>query len=226
MRIAGGEFIGFCDADDIWESNKLKVQLDLLKKNQDYDVAYCDTWIIDENGLPGGRRFHDQFPPPKRRSGWMFRELIRRNFINMQSVLMRRKCIEQAGFFDETIKWVEDWWYWIGVSRQHRFLYSREPLARYRVHSRSTGFVQKRGYHANRFKVFRRILQQHVDLPTPARAEIFFKMGVDLCDLGKYRAGRRLLWDAIKLSAMDPRAFSTLCRALRRMLLYSAVLQK
>lgn len=219
LRAAAGEFIAFCDADDIWEPGKLKCQMDLLANNPAYDVVYCDTVIIDENGLPMGQRFRDQFPPPRSASGYLFRDLVKRNFINMQSVLMRKQCFQGVGYFDETVKWVEDWWYWIRISRGHRFLYTPEPLARYRVHSQSTGFTQKRGYHINRFKVFRRILLECTDLPSSSRAEIFYKMGVDLCQLGKRMAGRRLLWHAVEISMTDVRSLGTFCRAVRRLIL-------
>lgn len=219
LRAADGEFIGFCDADDVWEPHKLKCQLALLGNNPDYDVVYCDTTIVDENGLPKGQRFGEYTPPPKPPSGWMFLDLVKRNFINMQSVLMRKECLQRVGYFDETIKWVEDWWYWIKVSKDHRFLYSTEPLAKYRVHSQSTGFTQRRGYHINRFKVFKRILRQYVDLPSSARAEIYYKMGVDLFHLGRRQAGSGLLWVSVKMSVADISAFGTFCRALRFIIL-------
>lgn len=219
LRAARGEFIGFCDADDIWEPGKLGRQMSLLDEHPDYDVVYCDTIIIDENGSPTGQRFSELFPVPQTASGWLFRELVVRNFINMQSVLMRKKCVQSVGYFDEGIKWVEDWWYWIRLSRPHRFLYSKEPLAKYRVHGRSTNLVQKRSCCVNRFKVFHRILQQYTDLPLSAKREVVYNMGAGLCDLGKRRAGRGLLWDSLKLSIIDFRALSTACRALRRIIL-------
>lgn len=223
LRVAGGAFIGFCDADDIWEPGKLRFQLNLLQNNPDYDVVYGDTSVIDENGSPTGRRFSSLFPVPKAASGWPFRELVTRNFINMQSVLMRRECVQSAGYFDEEIKWVEDWWYWVRLSRHHRFLYFKEPLAKYRVHGRSTNRIQKRSCCVNRFKVYHRILQQYTDLPLSAKREVVYNMGAELCDLGKRRAGRRLLWDTIKLSMIDLRAFSTFCRALRRIVRYAPI---
>ena len=72
--------------------------------------SHCDSIIIDGNGLSTGKRFSQRFAPPEHPSGWIFPELIRYNFINMQSVLLRRECIERVGYFDEDIKWVEDWW--------------------------------------------------------------------------------------------------------------------
>jgi glycosyltransferase involved in cell wall biosynthesis len=223
LRAAGGAFVGFCDADDIWESGKLRFQMNQLQNNPDYDVVYCDTIIIDENGSPTGQRFSELFPGPKTASGWLFRELVVRNFINMQSVLMRKECVQSVGYFDEGIKWVEDWWYWVRLSRHRRFLYSNEPLAKYRVHGHSTNLLQKRSCCVNRFKVYRRILQQYTDLPPSAKSEVVYNMGAELCDLGKRRAGRRLLWDTIKLSMIDLRAFSTFCRALRRIVRYAPI---
>ena len=223
LCVANGRFIGFCDADDIWEPQKLRRQLNLLAENPGYDVVYCDASIIDENGRSTGQRFSQRFPPPQPASGWLFPHLIRRNFINMQSVLMRKECTQSAACFDEGIKWVEDWWYWVRLSRHHRFLYSREPLAKYRVHGRSTNLVQKRGGCLNRFKVYHRILQQYPDLPPSARSEVVYNMGAELCDIGNKRSGRRLLRGTIKLSMTDPRAFVTFCRALRRLVLEALV---
>ena len=221
LRAATGDFIGFCDADDVWEPMKLEIQIGQLRNNPNYDVVYCDTTIVDERGLLTGRRFSDRFRPPRSPSGSLFRKLIRRNFINMQSVVMRRECLQVAGYFDEGIKWVEDWWYWVRLSRQCRFLYSNEPLARYRVHSRSTNVVQKRGYHVNRFRVLTRILQGYPDLPLCAKADVIFNMGAALCELGKYRFGRRLYWQAVQLSIADVRAVVTCCRAFRRLILHT-----
>jgi len=221
LHATSGQFIGFCDADDIWERDKLEVQLNLLRDNPGFDAVYCDAAIIDESGLPTRTRFSERFPPPKVSSGFLFRDLVACNFINMQSVLIRKECLRSTGYFDEEIKWVEDWWYWIRLSRHHRFLYSPQLLARYRMHSGSTSLVQKRGYHANRFKVLRRILGQYADLPSFVQADVVFKMGVALCKLGKLEMGRRLLWGAVRLSMMDLRAFSSLCRSLRHLIIIS-----
>lgn len=215
---AKGAFIGFCDADDIWDPQKLGVQVDFLQKNPEYDLVYCDTVIIDENGAPTGQRFSEWFPPPANASGELFGELVIRNFINIQGVLMRKECGKQ---FDERIKWVEDWWYWIRVSHDHRISYSQEPLAKYRVHSKSTSVVQKRGYRFNRYKVFKRILREYGDISPGAKAEIFYKMGVDLYDLGKRRASRRMFRNAIDAATRDLRAFNTLCKAMARMIIPS-----
>jgi glycosyltransferase involved in cell wall biosynthesis len=222
LRIAGGGYIGFCDADDIWEPDKLEVQILLLEKNPNFDMTCCDAIIIDENGQYTKRRFSGEFPPPKSASGDLFSNLVRSNFINAQTVLMRRKCLITAGYFDEKIKWVEDWWYWINISRWHLILYCEQPLARYRVHSRSTGVTQKSSYRVNRYKVFHRILRKYDDLSVRLRAEILYKMGIELCSLGKKHSGRRLLRNSGKLALTDIHAIGTFGRSLMRTTFFPA----
>ena len=36
IKISKGEFIAFCDADDLWHKNKLKTQLEFMKKKIEF----------------------------------------------------------------------------------------------------------------------------------------------------------------------------------------------
>ena len=218
MRIASGEFIAFCDADDMWNNAKLETQVDLLRSQPEYDVTYSDALIVDEEGRFAGYRFSHRFPPPKSPSGCLFVDLLSRNFINIQTVLIRKRCVHSAGYFDENVKWVEDWWYWIVVSHHHRFLYTPVALAKYRVHSQSTNVIRRRGYYINRIKVFRRILHRYPDLLASAKADILYQMGTDLCELGRSRIGRHVLLKCAASSVMDIRALRRLSLALARIL--------
>jgi len=219
LRVASGEFIAFCDSDDLWEPEKLDVQVNLLTTRQDYAVVYCDTLIIDDDGVPTGQCFSKLYPPPKTASGWLFPELAVRNFINIQSVLMRKECLQQVGPFDETIDWIQDWWYWIQLSRHHQFLYLQQPLARYRVHRGSTNVAHRSSYCLNRLKVFRRIVRQYPDLSLRAKADINYEMGVDLCNLRRPRRARPFLWNSARLSMTEARGSSRFFKAAARFVL-------
>lgn len=188
LRAAAGHFIGFCDADDIWEPRKLATQIEFLNRHPEIAVVHCDASIIDEAGKFTGKTFAQLYNPPIEASGQILPHLITRNFINIQTVLMRRGCLEQAGYFDGNIKWVEDWWYWVCVADKFRFGYLPEPLARYRVHSQSTNRVQGRGYCINRYKLFRRILRKVRTLNSGQRASLYYEMGSELALLGQRKA--------------------------------------
>jgi len=217
MKIARGDLIAFCDSDDVWEPSKLKIQLALANCYAECDLVYSDALIIDGNGKSDGRRFSQEFPLPKLPSGLLFYELILRNFINIQTVLVRKVCLEEAGGFDERIELVQDWLMWVRLSRQHAFTYCEEPLARYRVHARSTNIVQKRQYAQNRFKVFRRILAGYDDLSEAARSEILYKMSADLLSLGRIKLGRRVLFEASCRAGCTTLAARHFCAGLLRL---------
>jgi glycosyltransferase involved in cell wall biosynthesis len=197
LRAASGEFVAFCDADDLWKPDKLERQINLLTKHPDYDVTYCDSEIINETGRLTGELFSDQFPLPPTPSENLFEVLCTRNFINMTTVLLRRQSVGERLFFDNSVEWVEDWWQWIRLSRHHRFLYEPEALARYRVHPQSTGFTQKPGISRNRWKVGKRNLQTHADMPLRLQAVIWHQMGMELCSLGKRQHGCQFLQQAL-----------------------------
>ena len=110
IRESHGEYLAFCDADDVWVPTKIACQLELLEKHPEHDVAYCDAAIINEYGMETGARFSDQFPVPGDGSGRLFEQLCTRNFINIQTAILRRECIRDAGYFDdgEGIKLVDD----------------------------------------------------------------------------------------------------------------------
>lgn len=48
VTLANGEYICFCDQDDIWENSKIEECISALKA-EDATVAVCDQSIIDEN---------------------------------------------------------------------------------------------------------------------------------------------------------------------------------
>ncbi len=219
IRMAEGDFIAFCDADDLWLPNKLAVQLDQLHQHAGYGVAYCDATIVDETGRPvGSQRFSQMFPPPANPSGSLFADLCLRNFINTQTVMIRKDCLAHGDLFDEKIKWVEDWWCWISLSRRHLFYYSTQPLAMYRVHTQSTCVTQRAGYDANRYKVLRRVMKRCPELSPRAKAEIWYHMGVGLYHLGKGRLARRFFLRSLGASVRSRCTLRQCARAALRFL--------
>jgi glycosyltransferase involved in cell wall biosynthesis len=198
LQAARGEFVAFCDADDLWKSCKLQRQIQELTMHSDCDIAYCGAELINETGQPTGEFFTKEFPLPKPPSGDLFEVLCARNFINMSTVLARRQSLGERLLFDESIQYVEDWWQWIRLSRHHRFLYAQDALVKYRVHPQSTGRTQKPRISRNRWKVYKRNLQTHNDMPLQLQAMIWQQMGINMCGSGKRRQGCRFLWQAVR----------------------------
>jgi glycosyltransferase involved in cell wall biosynthesis len=189
LAVARGTYVAFCDADDLWMPEKLAEQVALLEESQSYGLAYCDAEIIDGRGVSKQSRFSCMFRPPHNPSGWLFDELINTNFINTQTVIIRRDVLRESDGFDEKIRWVEDWWLWLQLSRRTMFFYDARVLAKYRVHEKSTFFSQAPGIIRNRFKVLKRNLRVHADMPLSLKGEIWYSIGQQLKTMGRDRRG-------------------------------------
>src|SRR5262245_26625726 len=217
LRVATGEFIAYCDADDIWERDKLEFQLGLLRSHPGCDLAYCDTTIIDEAGAPTGQRFSQMYPPAARSSGNLFEVLLEKNFINIQSVLMRRRCLDTVDHFEESFRVLEDWWYWLQLAPTHEFVYADKLVAQYRVHGNTLNAKKKRLFPVTRVRIFRRLLESQ-RLSPAQRARVLFSMGADLSDLGRRKWGRRMLCEAARDASTTGNLVLAL-RSLRRLAL-------
>ena len=57
IKDARGRYIAFLDSDDMWDVNKLSVQMDFMEKN-DAPFSYTSIRIIDGDGHPTGKERH------------------------------------------------------------------------------------------------------------------------------------------------------------------------
>ena len=54
------------------------------------------------------------------------------------SAMVRARCLDQVGCFDESLVYLEDWELWVRLSLSCEVLFIAEPLARYRVSDPAT----------------------------------------------------------------------------------------
>ena len=184
LRVAKGDFIGFCDADDIWERDKLSKQINYLDSMPEYGAVHSDAIIIDENNKPTKETFSNIYYDGPIPIGNLFLKLCIRNFINTQTVLVRKRCIESAGLFNEKFIYMEDWIYWVKIAHKNLFAYLNEPLARYRIHSGST-FHDRKNYQINWVMGYRLLLETYYnEIPKNVRSLMEYKIGVNYLHLG------------------------------------------
>lgn len=130
IRHAKGELIAFLDADDIWRRTKLEKQIKLFS-DPDIGVVYSRHKYIDSDGKVLDAELTGKHLQP--RSGNVTGYLFYDNFVPFSSSIVRRKCLEMFGGFDESLSMSIDWDLWLKISTQFKFSFVDEPLMLYRV---------------------------------------------------------------------------------------------
>lgn len=131
LSYASGELIAYLDADDMWYPDKLEKQVAFLDAHEDCGLVHSDAAIIDE----AGRVLHQRSNVETGREvprGVCVMDLLRRNHIELSTVVQRRDCLERIGF-DERVGGVGDYLQWTLVAMDGTAIgYINEPLAMFR----------------------------------------------------------------------------------------------
>lgn len=140
MAKAAGEYIAFCDDDDIWMPQKLSLQIAKISNDKEIGLVY--TKCI----LKNGERI--RIVPYKNREGFIFKELfLSFDFIAASTVLIKKEVIDRIGNFDEDVrlKAVEDFDLWLRIAMQYKIGFIDKPLVIHRegVDSLTKGLLIK-----------------------------------------------------------------------------------
>jgi glycosyltransferase involved in cell wall biosynthesis len=123
-------YVAKCDADDIWELDKLERQVETLREYPEVDIVLTGARFF---GLVEGPRapYPDEGLLDRRQ---LAKRLYRANFICSCTTLVRRRLFRQLGPFDEEIA-CEDYDYWLrAVAAGAQFYYDPRQLVRCRAH--------------------------------------------------------------------------------------------
>lgn len=122
-----GQFLCFIDSDNVWLPNKLESQLNFLREHPEVDIVYGDIITIDETSKEIGRE------NMRRISGHIAGDLLRDNFVSINTSMVRRQCYTELGGFNEKDRLAEDYDLWLRYSTRFKFHYMPEYFAKYRV---------------------------------------------------------------------------------------------
>jgi glycosyltransferase involved in cell wall biosynthesis len=127
---AEGEYIAFLDADDLWASDKLELQVLALEQSPEVGVAYSWIKFIDEQG----QYLFDR--EPLYYKGNVYSDILVNNFISCGSnILVRKKIIDLVGGFDPLMIPAEDWDYNIRLASLCPFTVVQKYQVYYRIQS-------------------------------------------------------------------------------------------
>jgi hypothetical protein len=111
------------------------MQVDILDKRNDIGLIYSDASIIDNKGKTLFRK-SDHF---KKRDGNVFEELLLEyDFINWQTVILKRHLFNEVGYFED-YELVEDYDILLRFAEKNKFYGIDKVLASTHVHHTNTG---------------------------------------------------------------------------------------
>jgi glycosyltransferase involved in cell wall biosynthesis len=153
MRLAEGEYLAFCDDDDVWLPWKIERQLEAFQRSgchmSSTEGYYCPSrWDSDRLSAELASGFDSRYPLYNREhfypqlkkvcqlthgfpTIWGHGFLSRHNSIITSSVMFLRALVEAAGYFEPAIIGREDWSYWLRLLRHTNSIYVDTPCFGY-----------------------------------------------------------------------------------------------
>lgn len=195
---ADGKFIAFIASDDLWVKDKLKKQLNILEENEDLRV-WSEGLIIDAESNPTGKTFTKyHYALKKKKSGYIFEELLDGNFIFGSSLIFKRENLGNIRF-NETLKYLNDYQFEIDLAKKYKYFFIQEPLAMYRIHGNNTILSDKLGWQKDNRIVIDYLLQKYNnDLSNKKRNKLLTTIGSSCLQLGDKKRARQYIYNAIK----------------------------
>jgi glycosyltransferase involved in cell wall biosynthesis len=126
LKRARGAFIAFLDSDDVFYPRHLEASLAALERSPQAGVVYGASEVVDADG----RVVKVQRPRPEDR-GRVLPRLLFYNFVMPSTVVMRRECYETVGGMNESLRFAEDWLYWLRLAERFPFEQVSEVLVRF-----------------------------------------------------------------------------------------------
>jgi len=134
---AKGEYIAIMNADDEWLPTKLEKQVKFLDENPEIGAVFTHANIIDDKGddfadkdHPYYNEFHEQ---NRTRFEWLNIFFYSGNHLCHPSVLMRKKCHEDIGYYDLRLGQLVDYDLWIRLCMKYDIHVIPEKLIKFRV---------------------------------------------------------------------------------------------
>jgi len=148
-----GELVAFLDGDDLWEPDKLAIQVEAADRHPQAGLVAVDGVLFDDDGSILGPTLladpiREALGPdvtlvPHRQC---YGQLLYQNLIStMSQVMVRRKVLDQVGPSDRRFRLSSDGDLYLRIAARHDFAFVPRRLARWRYHARSaSGPIHRR----------------------------------------------------------------------------------
>lgn len=171
IMAAKGDYIAFLDSDDVWERNKLSLQLELMEKTQ-LDLVYCD-------GKEFGGKGENRVLHKAVYSGdcyQYFKRFPTRAIIELgcSSSVIRRSLLYKSGLFDTGFSGpAEDWDFFRRYCKYAKVGFCDQVLIHYRKHASNVSARSLEEYYLGNRRALLKMFAEDSDLHVGKRRYIW-----------------------------------------------------
>lgn len=123
IRLARGQYITPCDADDLMLSGNLKRLSEFLDLHPRFGVVYANVLALEVNKENQLLQVPQVYGTDCRRV-WD----LNQNVINHPGSMIRKSLILKVGGYDETVYSVDDWSLWLRLAEVTKFKYLEKEI--------------------------------------------------------------------------------------------------
>ncbi len=156
ISLCNAEFVAFLDHDDLWVPDKLKIQMEHFNNNPQVGLVYAKYTSFRD-----GKELRTK--PEKGYSGWIFKELLSKSFIQTSTVMVKRECLDAVGPYDESFTLGDEYDMFLRVAKRFQCSFVDKELTRYRIHDRNAS-KDDLLFNKENLRVFKKVYKGYTDL--------------------------------------------------------------
>ncbi|HAH21862.1 MAG TPA: hypothetical protein DCL49_13300 [Candidatus Omnitrophica bacterium] len=134
IKESRGKYVAFCDDDDLWLQDKLAKQIAFMESYPDIGLCFGYATMFGDTRYKGVTSHSFR----KKVTIFTFKKLFLFNAIPCLTVMVRKRCLEAVGFFDENPEFrqaAEDYDLWLRIARIYKVARIPEILSECRAHA-------------------------------------------------------------------------------------------
>ena len=145
IAAARGELIAFQDADDVWASNTLALRVRVMERHPELGMIFGDAAVEQD-----GRTLFPSFLKERKAFAELetvrdrddlriitqsaFSALLRERFIPIPTIIIPKRRFDELGPWDQSTEGVEDYEFYLRLSRRFQLGYIDRVLVTCRIH--------------------------------------------------------------------------------------------
>jgi len=192
LKNARGDWIHWLSSDDFFEPQKLAVNRQWIEQNPDSSFFFSYfTLLRDATGERERRELWGPIPAVAHQ----LLTLFYRNYINGISICVRSEAWRAIGFFDETLRYAQDYDLWLRLLQKHRAVFIPEWTVVSRNHAAQGSETFPDACYYDTAKAALRFINEHS-----------FPQLVPFADLAHHETAKKAI-DCALAVATDPSSF-------------------